>query len=165
MGASVLSLYRKLGRRPLGRWLFSRLVCWKAPYFASVRPRLLSLEPGRGEASIRHRRRVTNHLGTVHAIALCNLAEFVGGLTTDVSLPAGMRWIPKGMQVEYLKKAQGTMRAVATPGFAPHVADTGYELPVQVVVCDPRGDVVFRARIAMWVSPRAAAGDGTATAG
>lgn len=159
MEASVLSLYRRFEPRPLGRWLFSRLVCWKAPYFAGIRPTLVSLEPGRGEATIRHRRRVTNHLGTVHAIALCNLAEFVGGLTTDASLPAGMRWIPKGMQVEYLKKARGTMRAIATPGFAPRAVDAGYELPVQVVVSDPEGSDVFRARISMWVSPRTAAAD------
>ncbi|WP_149194820.1 hotdog fold domain-containing protein [Luteimonas suaedae] len=165
MGISVLSLYRRFEPRPLGRWLFSRLVCWKAPYFAGIRPALVSLEPGRGEATIRHRRRVTNHLGTVHAIALCNLAEFIGGLTTDASLPAGMRWIPKGMQVDYLKKARGTMRAVATPDFPPHAADAGYELPVQVVVSDPQGDVVLRARISMWVSPRAAAGERAATAG
>jgi len=58
------------------------------------------------------------------------------------------------MTVEYLKKAVGTMHAVATPAFAPREADAGYELPVQVEVTDPAGDAVFRARIAMWVSPR-----------
>jgi hypothetical protein len=67
-----------------------------------------------------------------------------------------MRWIPKGMQVEYLKKAVGTMRAVAMPDIPAVAADAGYELPVSVVVSDPRGEPVFRARIAMWVSPKAA---------
>lgn len=154
MSADVLQLYRALSRKPLGNWLFSKLVCFKAPYFGSISPRVVSLAPGRGEATLAHRRRVTNHLGTVHAIALCNLAEFVGGLVTDVSIPAPMRWIPKGMTVEYLKKANGTMRAVATPDFTPHEAAAGYALPVDIVVTDPGGDVVFRARIAMWVSPR-----------
>lgn len=156
MSSQVLSLYRALERRLLGKWLFSRLVCIKAPYFASIAPRIVALRPGRGEATIAHRRRVTNHLGTVHAIALCNLAEFVGGLTTDASLPASMRWIPRGMQVEYLAKAVGTMRAVATPAFAPPEAAEGYELPVEVGITDPSGQPVFRARIAMWVSPRKA---------
>ncbi|TYT25702.1 DUF4442 domain-containing protein [Luteimonas viscosa] len=156
MAANVLQLYRSLSGKPLGRWLFSRLVCLKAPYFGSISPRIVSLAPGRGEATISHRRRVSNHLGTVHAIALCNLAEFVGGLTCDVSIPASMRWIPRGMSVEYLKKATGTMRAIAVPAFSPHEADAGYELPVQVDVSDPSGEMVFRARIAMWVSPRRA---------
>ena len=154
MPQSVLALYRSLSRKPAGRWLFSRLVCLKAPYFASIAPRIEVLEPGRGVATIRHRRRVSNHIGSVHAIALCNLAEFVGGLTCEASLPAQMRWIPKGMGVEYLKKAMGTMRAAATPEFEPHAADAGYELPVRVEVTDARGEAVFRARIAMWISPR-----------
>ncbi|HRN61769.1 MAG TPA: hotdog fold domain-containing protein [Luteimonas sp.] len=156
MRANVLQVYRSLSRKPLGRWLFSKLICFKAPYFASIAPRMVSLEPGRGEATIAHRRRVTNHLGTVHAIALCNLAEFVGGLTCDVSIPASMRWIPKGMSVGYRKKAVGLQRAVATPAFAPHEAAEGYELPMDVVVTDPDGETTFNARIAMWVSPRRA---------
>ena len=154
MARTVLGTYRALERWPLGRWLFSRLVCWKAPYFASIRPRILLLEPGRGVATIRHRRRVSNHLGTVHAIALCNLAEFIGGLTTDASIPASMRWIPRGMDVEYLKKARGPMRAVATPLDAPREPVGGHELPVRVEVFDAAGDVVFRATIRMWVSAR-----------
>ena len=151
---SILELYRKLSRWPAGRWLFAKLACWKAPYFASIVPRIESLEPGRGVATIRHRRAVTNHIGTVHAIALCNLAEFIGGLACETGIPPSMRWIPKGMTVEYLKKAVGTMRATATPAFPPHAADEGYELPFDVAVSDPIGDIVFRARIAMWVSPR-----------
>ena len=154
MSADVLKIYRSLSRKPLGHWLFSRLICFKAPYFGSIGPRMTRLEPGRGEATIRHRRSVTNHLGTVHAIALCNLAEFVGGLTTDVSIPRSMRWIPKGMSVEYLKKAVGTQRGVATPEFPPREANEGYELPVNVVVTDEQGDAVFKARISMWVSPK-----------
>ena len=154
MSTLVLRLWRKLESRPFGKWLFSKLVCFKAPYFASIAPRMVSLEPGRGEATIAHRRAVTNHIGTVHAIALCNLAEFVGGLTTDVSIPASMRWIPRGMTVEYRKKAVGLQRAVATPAFAPREAAEGYELPVDVVVTDPHGDTTFTARIAMWVSPK-----------
>ena len=97
---------------------------------------------------------MTNHIGTVHAIALCNLAEFVGGLACDVSIPRSMRWIPKGMTVAYLKKAQGTMRATATPAFPPRESAEGYELPFDVRVEDPQGEAVFKATIAMWVSPK-----------
>lgn len=154
MASSVLALYRRITRWPAGHWLFSRAVCFKAPYFGSITPRFESLEPGRCSATIRHRRRVTNHLGTVHAIALCNLAELTAGVMTDASIPAGMRWIPKGMTVEYLKKAIGTMRGVATPDIPIVEATTGYDLPVTVVVTDPAGEAVFRARIAMWVSPK-----------
>ena len=154
MSNRVLQIYDKLAKKSAGKWLFSKLICFKAPYFGSIGPRMVSLEPSRGEATIAHRRAVTNHIGTVHAIALCNLAEFVGGLTTDVSIPASMRWIPRGMAVEYRKKAVGVQRAVATPAFAPREAAQGYDLPVDVVVTDPDGDTTFTARIAMWVSPK-----------
>lgn len=156
MTSRVLHLYRTFERKPLGKWLFSRLVCFKAPYFASIAPRIVSLAPGRGEATLRHRRRVSNHLGTVHAIALCNLAEFIGGLTTDVSIPASMRWIPRGMSVEYLKKATGNMQAVATVLEPARESAQGYELPVRVDVLDEAGEAVFRATIRMWVSARRA---------
>jgi acyl-coenzyme A thioesterase PaaI-like protein len=99
MSQQILSAYRTLSGKPGGKWLFSKLVCWKAPYFSSIAPRIETLEPGRCVATIKHRRAVTNHIGTVHAIALCNLAEFTGGLACDVSIPASMRWIPKGMTV------------------------------------------------------------------
>ena len=97
---------------------------------------------------------MTNHIGSVHAIALCNLAELAGGLATDASLPPSMRWIPKSMEVEYLRRAAGTMRAVAVPAAAVVEAAEGYALPVDVTVSDAGGEAVFRARISMWISPR-----------
>ncbi|MCW5580125.1 MAG: DUF4442 domain-containing protein [Luteimonas sp.] len=154
MSNLVLRLWHKLQSKPFGKRLFSWIICRTAPYFTSIAPRMVSLEPGRGEATIAHRRAVSNHLGTVHAIALCNLAEFVGGLTCDVSIPASMRWIPRGMAVEYRRKAVGLQRAVATPAFPPREAAEGYDLPVDVVVTDPDGETTFTARIAMWVSPK-----------
>lgn len=152
MASQALQLFRRWGGSPLGRWVYSRLICLRAPYFASIAPRVDVLEPGRCVVRIAHRRRVRNHIGTVHAIALCNMAEMAGGLATDVTIPAGMRWIPKGMQVRYLKKAVGTMTATATVAAVvdPAVAQ---ELHALVAVRDSHGDVVFDADITMWVSP------------
>ncbi|OEY99144.1 MULTISPECIES: hotdog fold domain-containing protein [Stenotrophomonas] len=153
MAAPLLTLYHRMQRWPAGQWLFSRAVCFKAPYFASIAPRITRLEPGRCEGRIAHRRKVTNHIGTVHAIALCNLAELTAGLMVDASLPRGMRWIPKGMEVKYLAKATGTQHAVAVPEVPIVAAEAGYGLPVKVVVSDDGGTAVFEARIEMWVSP------------
>jgi len=73
---------------------------------------------------------------------------------TDATLPPSMRWIPKGMTVEYLKKANGTMHGVATPDVPVVESASGYELPVAVIVKNDAGEAVFRASIEMWVSPR-----------
>jgi acyl-coenzyme A thioesterase PaaI-like protein len=151
---SLLRLYQRITRWPCGHWLFSRAVCFKAPYFGTIAPRISRLEAGICEARIADRRRVHNHIGTVHAIALCNLAELAGGVMVDASLPPSMRWIPKGMTVEYQRKATGTMHATATPAVPLREAAEGYELPVDVAVRNDAGEQVFHARIAMWVSPR-----------
>ena len=148
-------MWRKLQRWPGGGWMFSFAVCRAAPYFGSVAPRILVLEPNRCEARIADRRAVHNHLGTVHAIALCNMAELAGGLATDATIPDAMRWIPKGMTVRYLKKAKGTMVATArVPDIA--AAASGSEAHVTVEVRDDTGEAVFDADITMWISPRKA---------
>lgn len=154
MTTSVLALYRRLTRWPGGHWFFAQAVCLRAPYFRTIRPRFRVLEPGRCEIEIADRRRVHNHIGTVHAIALCNLAELSAGMMLEASIPPRMRWIPKGMSVEYLKKARGTMRAAATPDIPVIESQTGYELPVTVLVRNPGGEEVFRANILMWITPR-----------
>lgn len=148
-----LALFQKLSRLPLGRQLFSKAVCLKAPYFASIRPRVDKLRPGYGEVSIRNRRAVHNHLGTVHAIAMCNMAELAGGLTTDVTVPTSHRWIPKGMEVAYLKKAETDLIATAqaTP---PNDWQDGMELPVNVEIKDTHNQVVARMTIAMWITQK-----------
>ena len=148
----ALAAWKKLEPKPLGKALFSRFICFKAPYFATISPRFEELRPGFARVSMKKRRGVTNHIGTVHAIAMCNLAELAAGTLTEVSIPESMRWLPKGMTVEYLKKSDGGIRAVAT---LPEVAEgPGRDVPAIVEMKDDTGTLVCRATITMWVSPR-----------
>lgn len=150
---SPLALYATMSRLPLGRELFSRGVCQTAPYFGSIRPLITELSVGRCEAQLRKRRAVQNHIGTVHAIAMCNLCELVGGLLIEATLPAPLRWIPKGMTVRYLKKAATDL--TARLDWTPDLADDfcgDVVLPVQVR--DAHDLVVMEADITMYVSPR-----------
>lgn len=149
----TLKLYRNFSRFPMGKWLFSRAVCLKAPYFASISPRFVTLAPGEARVRMPNRRKVRNHIGTVHAIAMCNLCELAAGTMTDASMPEGMRWIPKGMTVEYLAPASSDLEVLARiPG--PLVPGDAFELPVTAEVTDAGGTVVVRAVINMWISPR-----------
>ena len=150
---SALAMWQKLSARPGGAWLFSRLICLKAPYFGSIRPRFEELRPGYCRIRFARRRAVLNHLGTVHAIAMCHLADLAGGTMTEVSIPPTHRWIPKGMTVEYLKKASTDVVGIAEP-LKPEVGSEAADYPVQVTVTDAGGETVFRAVITMWVSPR-----------
>lgn len=151
--SSVLRLWRSLSTTAPGRWLFARAVCWKAPYFATIRPRFYVLEPGRCEVGLARRRGVLNHIGTVHAIAMCNLAELAAGTAMEVTLPATHRWIPKGMTVEYRARATSDLRATALV-VLPALPGAATELPVMVDVTDAADQTVFVATVRMWISPR-----------
>ena len=155
MGGAVspaLAAWHRLEAKPFGKTLFSRAICFKAPYFSSIAPRFAELGPGRARVSMRKRRAVQNHIGTVHAIAMCNLAEIAAGTVTEVSIPETMRWLPKGMTVEYLKKAETDVEAVAT--LASVEDGAARDVPVTVEVKDAAGQLVCRAVITMWVTPR-----------
>jgi acyl-coenzyme A thioesterase PaaI-like protein len=153
----ILSAWQRLSKLPLGARLFTRAVCMKAPYFSSISPLFVELAPGHCVAIVKKHRAVTNHLGTVHAIALCNLAELVAGIMLEASVPPDThRWIPKGMTVAYLKKAPTDVRGVARFVTPPVYGSEGIEVPAAVTVYDTAGEAVFEAEIRMWVSPKPA---------
>jgi acyl-coenzyme A thioesterase PaaI-like protein len=153
MGGIASKAWDRLGGNAVGRWLFSRIICLKAPYFASIRPLFHRLEPGICEVRFRRRRAVLNHIGTVHAIAMCNAAELAGGLATEVTLPDTHRWIPRGMRVEYLRTAKTDLIATARCTLPVTLADQ-QTLEVVVEIRDTADTVVVRALIDMHVSRR-----------
>lgn len=138
----TLAMYQTMGNEA-----FSKAVTNFAPYFSTIEPSFEALRPGYAEVRFANRREVHNHIGTVHAIALCNAAELAAGTMTTVSIPDGRQWIPVGMNVQYLAKAKTDMRVVAD-GSAVDWASTGnVEVPVDAF--DTEGRKVFTARITM----------------
>lgn len=150
----ALRLYNRLSALPLGNWLFTRIICFKAPYFASISPYFESLGKGQCNVRLKKRRKVTNHIGTIHAIALCNGAELAAGTLMEASVARNMRWIPKGMTVRYLAKAETDVQLSAA---VPNTDwQTAQDVIVPVSARDRGGKEVFQADITMYVSPRAA---------
>ena len=123
------------------------MICLLTPYFSSIKPVITELDHGYCSVSMKKRRAVTNHIKTVHAIAMCNMAELSGGLLTEVSLPKGTRWLPSGMSVQYLKKAQTDLIAIAD-GRNIDWDDEGDKM-VPVEIKDINDEVVFTAKITM----------------
>lgn len=140
--SQFLSMFNSVGSQA-----FSQMACQVAPYFSTINPLVTELRAGSAQVQVPFRREITNHLGTVHAIALCNAAELAAGMMTDVSIPTGARWIPKGMTVEYLAKAKTDVTAVAN-GEALDWQTEGDKI-VPVDVHDAEGRKVFTARITM----------------
>jgi len=156
-------MWQRLSPSALGRWLFTRTICRRAPYFGTISPRIHELAPGLCRVSMKKRRRVENHIGTVHALAMGNLCELAAGVLMEATTPRDMRWIPKGMQIRYLAKAPTDISATA------RVEATSWsraqDVIVPVSVTDTRGREVVQADITMYVSPkRGASAAGAAAA-
>jgi acyl-coenzyme A thioesterase PaaI-like protein len=144
----VRSRWDRLRRLPGGRRLFGLLLGRLAPYTGSIQPRILELGAGHARVEMRDRRAVRNHLRSIHAVALMNLAEVASGLALNYSLPPDTRAILAGLSIEYLKKARGTL--VATADFEPPSSSERREYEVASEIRDPTGEVVARA-VARWL--------------
>ncbi|HEY0642001.1 MAG TPA: hotdog fold domain-containing protein [Nocardioides sp.] len=150
---AVLDLWKKTSALPLGDRVFSIAFSQKAPYFATIRPRFTVIEPNRAELVIRKRRGVHNHIGTVHAIALCNGLEAAMGALAEATIPADRRWIPKGMEVAYTAKADSDITCIAETDPEQWTSDDP-DLPVRVRGVRADGTVVVEGVIRLWVTPK-----------
>ena len=150
---AVLPLYERLTRLPAGRQLFSRAFCLKAPYFATVRPRFVELRPNYAELVVPKRRRVHNHIKTVHVIAICNGLEAAMGALAESTIPTGKRWIPKGMEVAYTAKAVSDITCIAETDPEQWTGDDP-DVPVRVRGVRDDGTVVVEGVIRLWVTDK-----------
>ncbi|GAA3216798.1 hypothetical protein GCM10017690_32900 [Microbacterium terregens] len=128
-----------------GTWLFSLIFGWRVPYSRSVRPHIRVLAPGHAEVEIPDRRANRQHLGSVHAVALVNVAEQASGLALLTDLPDGTRGIVSAMSVQYFKKARGSIRAVCHVTAPAVTGDTDFDVTADCI--DRSGEVVARATV------------------
>jgi len=152
--SQLYRLWNRTSTIPLvGKRIFSLAFSQKAPYFGSIHPRVTELRPNRAEVVIRNRRRVHNHIGTVHAIALCNGLEMAMGALAETTIPAGKRWIPKGMEVAYTAKATSDITCIAETD-PEQWTGADPDLPVRVKGVRDDGTVVIEGVIRLWVTPK-----------
>ena len=72
------------------------------------------ITPERVVVSIKNQRKVQNHINNVHAAAMALLAETATGFVVGMNLPDDKLPLIKSLKVNYHKRTQGDMRAVAT---------------------------------------------------
>lgn len=94
--------------------------------------RFEQLDEGCAVATLRNRRKVRNHIGTIHAAAMALLAETATGAVFGLSVPETHLPLLKNMQISYLRRAEGDLRAVATLS----------ALQRRVIATQAKGDVV-----------------------
>jgi acyl-coenzyme A thioesterase PaaI-like protein len=152
----IRATWDRVGHLPLGDRAFSKLVGLMAPYTGSIGARVVELREDYAKVVLRDRWAVRNHLTSVHAVALANLAELTGNIAVAYTIPDDARFIVAGMQLEYLAKARGTITAICEQPL-PRTAER-QEVPVTVEMFDPRGTLTTRAVLRTLVGPKKRAG-------
>ena len=148
----ILRRWRQLSRRPFGKLLFSLGVGRMARYTGTIRPRVQELRPGFARIRMSDRPAVRNHLKSVHAIALMNLAEVTSGLAMLAGMRDDARAIITNLAIEYKKKARGTLEAECTT--TPPDTSERREYALEAIVRDTAGEEVARATARWLVGPR-----------
>jgi uncharacterized protein (TIGR00369 family) len=149
-GAAVQQWWNRLSTKPGGKALFSIIIGRTAPYTGSIGARVEELRPGYAKWTLRDRRSLRNHLNSIHAVALVNLAEVTSGTAMLMSLPVGTRGIVTSLTTTYMKKARGRLTAECRCDLPEITGDTHFELRAEIR--DEAGDVVATATVTWLLS-------------
>ena len=151
-GNFVRSWWDYLGGSEVGRRLFSKAIGMAAPYTGSIGAHVEELRTGYAKVTLRDRPKVRNHLDCLHAIALANLAELTGNIAVAYSMPDDARFIVAGIEMNYIKKARGTITGECVSP-VPENANRR-EYLVTVTMRDPGGETVAEATMRTLVGPK-----------
>ena len=145
----MLALWRFCSPLPFGPALFMLVFGRQVPYSGALGARVRRLEPGRVRLELADRRGVRNHLNSIHAVALANLGELASGLAMTTALPAGLRGIVRGLDVEYLKKARGTLSVEAEVTVPEVRANTDFDVRAEIrdAASEPVARITVRWRL------------------
>ena len=91
---------------------------------------------------LKNKKKVQNHIGSIHAAAMALLAESATGLLVGMNVPDSSIPVIKTLHVDYLKRCQGDIKAVArlTKEQIDQITTTEKgEVTVEITVTDERG--------------------------
>lgn len=94
-----------------------------------------------------NRRKVQNHIGSVHAAAVALLGETATGAVFGMSVPDDKLPLLKSMRLDYLKRSQGGLRAEATlpAELRARLQEEKGEFVVPVKITDETGEPTVQA--------------------
>ena len=124
-------------------WLRNKVMGRAVPFTGTAGLNYVQMAPERVEIAVANVRRVQNHIEGVHAAAMALLAETATGMVVGMNVRDDCLPLAKTMRVDFKRRAQGGLRAVATLSDAQRAlmqqTDKG-EVSVAVQVSDASGE-------------------------
>ncbi|RMF13488.1 MAG: DUF4442 domain-containing protein [Gammaproteobacteria bacterium] len=144
----------KIARVPVMSTFFGRAVKFAGTAGIEVE----ELTYSRCIVNLKNKKKVQNHIGSVHAVACALIAESATGFMVGINIPASSVPVIKTMKLDYVKRAKGDMRAEATltPEQIEQMRTTEKgETSVKVVITDGEGkEPVIGEMIWAWTPKR-----------
>jgi len=106
-------------------------------FVGTARLKVEDLTAERAVVSVGNQKRVQNHIGGVHAMAMGLIAETATGFVLGMNLPDSAVPVIKSVRIEYLKRATGGLRAEATLT----------EEQRRAITTQPKGEVLVQCRV------------------
>lgn len=126
---------------------------WRMPVFTFMIGKMVKLAGTTGckvteinqhrcVVELANKKKVQNHIGSIHAAGIALLAESATGYLTSLSIPDNRIQVIRTLKVTYLKRASGDMKAVASldDEQIKYIQETEKgELEIPVVITDETG--------------------------
>lgn len=95
-------------------FLLTKLFCSQVHFANTSKVNILSISKNEVVMTIKNSKKVQNHIGGVHALAAGLLAESASGIVFGINIPDTCVPLIKTIKLNYTKRMQGDLRAVAT---------------------------------------------------
>jgi acyl-coenzyme A thioesterase PaaI-like protein len=118
-------------------WARSQLIGRVVPFVGTAHLRIDELDAERAVVVVTNRRAVRNHIGGVHAAAMTLIAETATGFVVGMNVPDDRVPVIRSLQVDFVKRAKGGLRAVATLSAEERAR----------ILAEPKGEVVVPVKV------------------
>ena len=105
----------KINKSPdfMRSFLLTRLFCSTVKYAGTSGVKLLSVSNTQVKLALANKKKVQNHIGGIHAVAAALLAESATGIVFGMNVPDTCVPLLKSMKINYQRRMQGDLQAVA----------------------------------------------------
>jgi len=98
-------------------YLLTKLFCSKVKFAGTSGIKIDRVTQQQVEITLANKKKVQNHIGGIHAIAAAVLAESATGIVFGMNVPDKSLPLLKSMKIDYLRRMQGNLKAIAKLDF------------------------------------------------